>query len=158
ANDIRIVRSYLRLRQDHIRAAATQVNLMQKALTQMNIRLKEAINDIVGASGLRIIEAIVAGERSPEVLLELCVSQIKNNKAELVLKALQGHYREEHLFALKQALNTWHYYNQLILECDKEIEAQLRVMTKDKDDVEILNKRKPIRYHKPAIKELHKPL
>lgn len=157
-NDIRIVRSYVRLRQDHIRAAATQVNLMQKALTQMNIRLAEVINDITGVSGLRMIEAIVAGERRPEELLNLCVSQLREKKAIPVLKALQGHYREEHLFALKHALNTWHYYNGLIAECDKEIEAQLQVMTKDKDDIDAPQKRKPIRYHKPQIDDMHQPL
>jgi transposase len=155
---IRIIRSYLRLRQDHIRATATQVHLMQKALTQMNIRLTEVINDITGVSGLRIVEAIVAGERRPEALLELCVSQIKDKKGQEVLKALQGHYRDEHLFALKHALKTWHYYNSLIIECDKEIEAQLQAMTKDKEDVEINNKRKPIRYHPPQIAHLHQPL
>lgn len=156
--DTRIVRSYVRLRQDHIRAAATQVHLMQKALTQMNLRLAEVINDITGTSGLRMLEAIVAGERSAEKLLELCVAQIKEKKAELVLKALQGHYRNEHLFALKQALRTWHYYNNLILECDKEIEKQLAVMTKNKQEVKAVNKRKAIRYHKPDIKDLHQPL
>lgn len=144
-SEIRIVRSYLRLRQDHIRAAATQVNLMQKALTQMNLRLAEVINDITGVSGLRMLEAIVGGEQRPESLLELCVSQIKEKKAELVLKALQGHYRHEHLFALRHALNTWHYYNGLIHECDKEVEAQLLVMTEDKAPVEVSNKRKAIR-------------
>lgn len=157
-SDIRIIRSYLRLRQDHIRAAATQVNLMQKALTQMNIRLKEVMNDITGASGLRIIEAIVAGERSPETLLELCVLQMKEKKGQQILKALQGHYRDEHLFALKHALKTWHYYNSLIGECDKEIEAGLYAMTKDKADVDVNNKRKPIRYHRPEIGDLHQPL
>lgn len=157
-NDIRVVRSYIRLRQDHIRASATQVNLMQKALTQMNIRLTEAINDITGASGLRMLEAIVAGERNPEVLLELCVDAIKKKKPEIVLKALQGHYKEEQIFALRQALNTWHYYNKLIVECDKEIEKHLHSITKDKDDVIVQNKRKPIRYHKPAISNLHEHL
>lgn len=157
-SDIRVVRSYLRLRQDHIRAAATQVNLMQKALTQMNIRLPEVINDVTGTSGLRMLEAIVAGEHRGEVLLELCVSQIKEKKGEAVLKALQGHYRNEHLFALKQALATWKYYNELIGQCDKEIELQLHCMTKDKEAVEVNNPRKPIRYHKPHIENLHQPL
>ena len=124
----------------------------------MNIRLAEVINDITGASGLRMVEAIVAGERQPEVLLEMCVSQIKTTKAEQVLKALQGYYRKEHLFALRQALGTWHYYTNLIGECDKEIEAQLHTMTKDKDEVEVNNKRKAIRYHKPDIENLHQPL
>lgn len=157
-SDIRVVRSYLRLRQDHIRATATQVHLMQKALTQMNIRLAEVISDITGASGLRMVEAIVAGERNPQKLLELCVSQLKEKKSELILKSLQGHYREEHLFALKQALHTWKYYNTLIAECDKQIEAQLLSITKDKEDVDIRNPRKPIRYNKPNIQDLHQPL
>lgn len=157
-SDIRIVRSFLRLRQDHIRAAATQINLMQKALTQMNIRLAEVINDISGVSGLRMLDAILSGERSPNKLLELCATQIKEKKAELVLKALEGHYRPEHLFALGQALRTYRYYLMLVTECDRQIESQLHSMTKDKEEVNNENKRKAIRYHKPDIKDLHKPL
>lgn len=157
-SDIRVIRSYLRLRQDHIRAVATQVHLMQKALTQMNLRLADVISDITGASGLRIVEAIVAGERNPKTLLELCVSQLKEKKAELIVKALQGHYRDEHLFALKQALATWKYYNTLILECDKQIEKQLHNITRDKDDIDAHHLRKPIRYNKPDIVNLHQPL
>lgn len=155
---IRQLRSYLRLRQDHIRAGATQVHLMQKALIQMNIRLPEVISDITGASGLKILEAIVSGERRAEVLLALCVRQLKEKKGDLILKSLQGHYRDEHLFALGQALKTWHYYNGLVRECDKEIELQLTRMTKEKDAPVNKNPRKPIRYNKPDIKELHKPL
>lgn len=157
-NDIRKVRSYLRLRQDHIRSAATQVNLMQKALTQMNLRLTEVINDITGVSGLHIIEAILGGERNPEVLTSLCVSRILKTKKEDVLKSLEGFYSEEHLFALRHAYTTWQYYNNLIKECDAEVEKQLTLMTKDKADIETPDKRKPIRYHKPEIKDLHQPL
>lgn len=157
-SDIRIVRSYLRLRQDHIRSVATQVHLMQKALIQMNIRLTEVLSDITGVSGLRILQAIIAGERRAEVLLDLCVSQLKQKKSTLIVKALQGHYRSEHVFALAQALRTWEYYNSLISECDKQIEQQLALMSKDKDDVAITEPRKPIRYNAPHIQELHKPL
>jgi hypothetical protein len=156
--DIRKVRSYLRLRQDHIRAAATQVHLMQKALTQMNIRLTEVINDISGVSGMRILSAILKDERDPVVLAELCTGSILKKKKEQVIKSLEGHYSDEHLFALRQAFGTWHYYNNLIRECDTEIERQLITMTKDKDDIESNNGRKPIRYHKPEIEDLHKPL
>jgi len=156
--DIRKVRSYVRLRQDHIRAAATQVLLMQKALTQMNIRLTEVINDISGASGMRILTAILEGERNPLVLTELCEGSILKKKREQVVKSLEGHYSEEHLFALGHAFLTFEYYNGLIKECDAEIEKQLIVMTKDKDDIENHIERKPIRYHKPEIKDLHKPL
>jgi len=155
---IRKVRSYIRLRQDHIRAAATQVHLMQKALTQMNIRLADVINDIAGASGMRILKAILAGERNAVTLTELCTESILKKKKELVIKSLEGNYSEEHLFALRQAFGTWGYYNGLIGECDAEVERQLIFMTKDKQDIETDVKRKPIRYHRPEIGELHKPL
>lgn len=157
-SEVRITRSFLRLRQDHIRAAATQINLMQKALTQMNIRLAEVINDISGVSGLKMIDAILSGERCPEKLLALCATQIIEKKAEQVLKALEGHYRKEHLFALGQAVRTYRYYLMLVTECDRQIEAQLYAMTKDLPEVENDNKRKAVRYHKPDIKDLHKPL
>ena len=156
--DTRKLRSYLRIRQDHIRAAATQVHLMQKAFTQMNIRLAEHINDISGASGLKIITAILQGERDAAVLTELCHSSILKNKKELVLKSLEGHYSDEHLFALRQSFGTWNYFNQLILECDQEAEKLLKEMTKDKKDIDTSQPRKPIRYHAPEIENLHQPL
>jgi transposase len=156
--DIRKVRSYVRLRQDHIRAAATQVHLMQKALTQMNIRLTEVINDISGASGMRILRAILEGERDPLALTSLCEKSILKKKQELVTKSLEGHYSDEHLFALGHAFQTYEYYNNLILECDAQIERQLTMMTKDKADIETTSPRKPIRYHRPEIEDLHKPL
>jgi transposase len=155
---IRKVRSYLRLRQDHIRASATQIHLMQKALTQMNIRLADVINDITGASGLRIIGAILSGERDAGRLTELCASQIKGSKRELVYKSLKGDYQEEHLFALQQALTTWEHYNELIRACDKAVEKQLIAMTEGKPQIEAGSSRKRIRYHRPEIENLHQPL
>jgi len=154
----RVLRSYVRLRQDHIRSAASQIHLMQKALTLMNIRLTEAINDITGASGLRIIEKILGGETDPNVLGALCETSILNKKRDLVLKSLQGHYREEHLFALQQALISWKHFHSLIYECDKKIEKLLQAITVDLQNVEVKKKRKPVRYHKPHIKDLHQPL
>lgn len=156
--EIRSLRSYVRLRQDHIRSSTTQIHLMQKALTQMNIRLAEAINDITGASGIKMIQSILKGETNPEVLVNLCHSSILKTKKELVLKALEGEYKKEHLFALKQAYQTWEYYNRLIDECDKEMEKLLSEITWDQENIEVKNKRKPIRYHKPSVKDLHVPL
>ncbi len=151
---IRNLRSYLRLRQDHIRAQATQVHLIQKALTLMNIRLTEAISDVMGASGAAMIKAILEGERNPEVLVSYCHSSILTRKRELVLKALQGSYREEHLFALRQAYETWHYYQKMIDQCDVAVEKQLIETTKDMGDIDVNGKRKPIRYNAPNIKDL----
>ena len=155
---IRKVRSYLRLRQDHIRAGATQVHLMQKALTQMNVRLTEVLNDITGASGLRIIRAILSGERDAAKLVELCEKSLKEKKGELVYKSLEGAYQEEHLFALEQAYVTWEHYNKLIVDCDKAVEQQLKSMTEGNDPVASAGKRKKVRYHRPEIENLHEPL
>jgi transposase len=155
---IRKLRNYMRIRQDHIRSQSTQTLLMQKALTQMNIRITEVLNDIMGASGSKMIEAILEGERNPEVLVEYCHGTILNKKRELVIKSLEGEYREEHLFALRQAFQTWHYYKTLILECDKEVEKLLHETTKDKDMPGSGGKRKAIRSNKPEIEDLHQPL
>jgi hypothetical protein len=103
---------------------------------------------------MRIITAILEGERNPQVLLQLCASSIISKKGNEVRKSLEGYYSEEHLFALKHAHTTWQYYNTLILECDKEIEKQLTVMTEGKEDRENKMKRKPIRYHRPEIDDL----
>lgn len=156
---IRQLRIYLRLRQDHIRAQATQTHLMQKALTLMNVRLTEVLSDIMGASGSKIIDAILKGERNADTLVEYCHDSILKTKKELVIKALQGEYRAEHLFALEHAHQTWYYYQKLIFECDKQVETLLHEITKDNPD-ELANakKRKPIRYNKPEIKNLHQSL
>jgi transposase len=151
---IRTLRSYMRLRQDHIRASATQALLMQKALTQMNIRITEVISDITGVSGMRMIEAILKGERDRHVLVALCDPTILAKKKELVLKALEGEYRQEHLFALGQAHRTWQHYNELITQCDKEMEILLGKINEGKPDVGMSNKRKPIRKRAPQINEL----
>lgn len=155
---IRELRIYLRLRQDHIRSQTSQVHLMQKALTLMNIRLTEAISDIMGASGSKIIAAILKGETDANTLVEYCHDSILKTKKELVIKALEGEYRHEHLFALGQAHQTWHYYQTLIFECDKKMEALLKEITKDKPNNFSDKKRKPIRYNRPDIKNLHEPL
>ena len=80
----------------------------------MNVRLTEVISDIMGARGSKMIAAILEGQRDPEQLVEYCHESILKKKRELVVKALQGEYREEHMFALKQAHQTWHYYQTLI--------------------------------------------
>ena len=155
---IRTLRNYMRLRQDHIRATATQIRLMQKALTLMNIRFTEVISDISGASGIKMIEAILQGERRPEVLAMLCHPKILENKKDNLLKSLEGVYSEDHLFALSQAYQTLKYYNHLIEECDKAMEKHLLKITESKSDVEVKNKRKPIRNHRPQIEDLSKSL
>jgi len=119
--DIKELRSYLRLREDHINSSAMHINHMQKALTLMNIRLKEVLSQIHGASGLAIIEAILSGERNKNVLVGLCYKSVLKNKKELILKSLEGKYTEAGLFALKQAYDGYKFYLSQIEECDKRI-------------------------------------
>ena len=99
---IRCLQDYLRLRADHISLAASHVQHLQKALERMNIKLHDVISDLTGVSGLAVIRAILAGERTPEQLLLRCDRQIQCKKAERVKESLQGTWHEEHLFALQQ--------------------------------------------------------
>lgn len=94
-------------RQPHVASAATHVQHMHKALERMNIKLHDVISSLAGLSGLAVIRAIVAGERSPEALLALCDQQIRRAKAEQVKESLRGTWNAEHLFALRQALQSW---------------------------------------------------
>ena len=123
--DIRRLQDYLRLRADHVASAAGHVQHMQKALERMNIKLHHEIASLAGMSGLAVVRAIVGGERSPEALLALCDQQIRRAKAEQVKEALRGTWEQEHIFALRQALQSWDHYQQQITECDRQIQAVL---------------------------------
>jgi transposase len=123
--DIRRLQDYLRLRDDHVSMAASHVQHMQKALERMNIKLHDAISDLTGVSGLRMVRAIVSGERDPTRLLELCDVQIRKHKAERVVESLRGMWQVEHLFALRQALSAWDFYQTQVRECDQAIEQVL---------------------------------
>lgn len=127
--DIRRLQDYLRLRADHIVSASASVQHMQKALERMNVKLHDVISSLVGASGLKVIEAILAGEREPQRLLALCDVQIQKKKADRVQEALRGTWAEEHLFALRQAVENWQHYQKQIAACDRQIEVVLRAIS-----------------------------
>ena len=127
---VKSIRSYMRLREDHIRSASMHINHMQKALTEMNIRLKEVLNQIHGTSGISIIAAILEGERDPHKLLALCHSSIIKKKASEVLKSLNGHYTEAGLFALNQAYKAYKFYKSQMVECDKKLEESMKRINK----------------------------
>lgn len=154
---IRELRGYIRQRETHIEMSSRQINLMHKALDLMNIKLQYVISQLQGASGMRIIRAILEGERDAGKLSGLCEKQILNKKKEQVTLSLEGHYSREHLFALRQAVHGYEFYQQQIYDCDKEIEALLNEMT-DQIDLTICTPEKPIRHHKPAINKLHEKL
>jgi transposase len=123
--DIRRLQDYLRLRADHVNQAASCVQLMQKALDRMNIKLHDAISSLAGASGMAILRAIIAGQRDPAALLALCDIQIRRAKADAVKDALLGTWCDEHIFALDQAVQSWDHYQRLIADCDRRIESVL---------------------------------
>ena len=123
-DEIRWLRSYLRQRAMLVEHAARHVQHMQKALTQMNVKLQHVIRDITGKTGMDIIEAIVQGERSPRRLARLRDPRTKSDER-TIARSLQGHWRQEHLFELTQALELYRTYQAKIAECDREIEAQL---------------------------------
>src|SRR5437867_2310182 len=101
---IRRRQDYQRLRADHIIGAGSQVQKMQQALERMNVKLHDVISDLVGVSGLKVVRAILRGERDSAKLLELCDEQIQKRKSAAVVQSLRGCWKEEHLFALRQAL------------------------------------------------------
>ena len=93
--EIRRLQDYQRLRADHITEAGSQVQKMQQALERMNIKFHDVISDLTGVSGMKVIKAILAGERQPERLLELCDKQIQKKKSERVLESLHGVWAPE---------------------------------------------------------------
>jgi len=155
---IKELRAYQRLREDHLRTASMHVNHMQKALTQMNIRLSEVLSQIHGVSGMRIIEAILAGERDVTVLVELCHTSILKKKREQVRKSLNGCYHPAHLFALEQAYQGYQFYQQQIKACDHQLEQVLQGIDLDKEQPPLEKPRKPIRHNKPDVAHLGKHL
>jgi transposase len=118
------LRGYWRQRQMQIRYAASHVQHMQKALEEMNVKLTEVVADITGLTGRQIITAILAGERDPQQLVRLRHPQCKTSPVEIA-KALEGTWRPEHLFALQQAYDLYHFHHRQIAECDAKIQTEL---------------------------------
>jgi transposase len=124
-------RSYVRRRLTLTKDASRYVLQMQKALDQMNVKLHVAISNVTGKTGLAIIRAIVAGERSPARLARLRDRRCKESEA-TIARALAGNWRGEHLFALEQALAAWDFCQQQIRACDERLRAALLQMPQKK--------------------------
>lgn len=127
ADQILVLRSYLRQRAMLVQYAAQHIQHMQKALHQMNVKLDKVISDITGATGMRIIDAILDGERDPAKLAALRDPRCRHD-AETIARALLGNWRAEHLFALRQARTLFQAYHVQISECDRQIEDQLATL------------------------------
>jgi hypothetical protein len=105
---------------------------MQKALRQMNLLLDNVVTDITGKTGMGIIRAILSGTRDPAELAKWRDARCKHDE-KTIAASLEGHYREEHVFALKQAVELYDFYQQQILACDSAIEKQLRTLESQGD-------------------------
>ena len=128
-----VLRSLWRQRSFLLKDQARKVQHMQKALTQMNLQLANVISDVVGETGLKILRAIDAGERDGHVLATLRGSRIHASEEEIA-KSLQGTWRPEHLFALKQALATFDFIGTQLAEVDREVELQLQKLKVHDDE------------------------
>lgn len=137
------LRAYMRQRQDLIESASDHIRHMQKALRQMNLLLDNVVSDITGKTGMGIIRAILSGERDPQELAKLRDPRCKESN-KTIAASLEGHYREEHLFSLKQSVELYDFYQQQIIACDEAIEQQLHALESkgDGDDLLPIKKRK----------------
>lgn len=124
-DEIGVLRAYMRQRERLLEYGAAHIQHMQKALMHMNVQLHHVVSDITGATGMRIIRAIISGETKPEVLAQYRDIRCKSS-IQTIIESLRGNYRAEHLFALKQAVNLYDNYQDGVLECDREIEAILQ--------------------------------
>lgn len=122
--EIAALRSYLRLRERHLDYAAAHIQHMQKALTHMNLQLHYVVADIPGATGMRIIRVIVAGERNATTLATMRDTRCKSS-VETIQSALVGNYQPEHVFALAQALAMYDAYQAQLEICDQQIAQSL---------------------------------
>lgn len=131
-NEIAALRAYLRQRERLVEYAAAHVQHMQKALMQMNVQLHHAVSDITGSTGLRILRAIISGQRDPKELAKLRDVRCRTSEATLA-SALTGHYRPEHVFALQQSIELYDFYQAQICTCDLEIERTFATLGSKQD-------------------------
>jgi transposase len=123
--DMAVVRSYWRHRAELVKAAAEQIHLMQKSLELMNLQLHKVLSDVTGVTGMTIIRAIISGQRDPVVLAKMRHPQVKSS-TETIVKALTGDWREEHLFTLQQAVETYDFFHGQMAACDQQIDGYMQ--------------------------------
>lgn len=127
SDDVCAARTLLRHRDQLVKTASRSILHLQKAMDQMNLQLHHVLTDVTGKSGLRIIDAILAGERDPGRLADLADRRVRAPR-EILMGALEGNWRDELLFTLRQARETYAYYQRLVAECDHEIMTLIRAL------------------------------
>jgi len=123
--DYAALRVLARLREMLLRCQATHIQHIQKAMLLMNILLTEVLSDVMGETGQKIIRAILAGERDGETLAKYRNSHVRASEEDIA-KALQGSWRDEHLFSLKVAVKSYDFYAEQLVACDQEIEQHMK--------------------------------
>jgi transposase len=144
--EIRTLRTYVRQRKNLISISSDSVRRMQKALELMNIKIHTVISDILGKTGMNMIEAILSGVRDPDELIKHKISRIKASDEE-IRKSLVGIWKEEYLFMLKQAYDEYNFYQAQVADCDCKIQQSLlkqvaKVIDGDISDLDCKKKRK----------------
>ena len=144
-NSARQIRNLCRHRNNLLRSSSREVQHMQKAMEQMNLKLTNVLSDITGKSGRAIISAILSGNHNPESLSRLADGRCKRSRAEIAL-SLEGTWDTDHLFELKQSYELYEFYQKKVEECDAEIEGMLRRFADriDKGKAELVRSRKTI--------------
>lgn len=123
-DEICVLRSYLRQKEMLVQASAQHIQHMQKALQQMNLLLHNVVSDITGVTGMKILKAILAGERDPQLLAGHRDARCHSSQ-QTIAQSLIGNYRDEHLFALRQAVELYEFYQNKIADCERVISEQL---------------------------------
>jgi transposase len=139
--EISILRGYWRHRAGLVQSCSKQIQLMQKALIQMNLHLHKALSDITGVTGMAIIRAIVQGERDPKCLARMRQRGVKSSE-KTIADALTGNWREEQLFILAQSLELYDIYQQKIAQCDLQVDQYMATLEAKADPKELASKPK----------------
>jgi transposase len=151
-DEICVLRSSLRQRSLRVAMASRAVQHMQKALEQMNLKLTEVVSDSTGKTGMTIIRAILDGEREGQRLAAHRAHRCQHDHA-TIAKALEGHWRAEHLLALQQALDPYEFIQQQVRSCDTRLEACLApLVAQEESDVP-----RPASTRKRRARQRHAP-
>jgi transposase len=131
-DEIRIARTLWRQRGNLVAEASSTIQRIQKALTEMNVQLSNVLSDLSGVSGMKIIGAILEGERDPWHLAALVAPGVKATPQDIA-KSLQGNWREELLFVLRQHIELYRIYQQKISDCDLQLRKHLESFGSKRD-------------------------
>ncbi len=156
ADGICRMRSIMRHRANLVASASGQIQLMQKALQQMNILLHHVVSDLDGQTGLRILDAIVAGERDPKALVELRDERIKRSTPQEMEAALTGDWRPEHLFVLGQSLAAYRFFQTQLAQCDQQLKEIMDQLVAELDSAPLLQSQPVMGDEPPKAKRKNK--